>query len=222
MLTMLHAGRRRRRLGERGAVAVEAALVTPFLVMLVLGIIEFTFVLRDYVAVTSATRSGARISSANAGAGPQFCDSGESGTACSNTNAPQLAKLGVNAIATQGVALNRDLVNYVMVYKANASGFPGSLTAWGANPQTDCSSAGNGCVVYQWQKAADKFKYLSGSWTSSTINACASQSDSVGVYVSAQHPFISGLFGATLTVTDRTVMRFEPLTATICAPGSHA
>jgi hypothetical protein len=224
MLQRLRLGTRRRRQNrQRGAVAVEAALVTPLLVLFVIGIIEFSFLMRDYVSITSASRSGSRIASANPGAGPQICDPGETGTECSNAGAPELAKLAANAIQTQSSALNKDTINYMLIYKANANGFPGSLTGWSANPVSDCSSSGS-CVEYVWVKASDKFKYVpgNGTWTSSTINACVSNSDSVGVYLNATHPYITKLFGSSKTVSDRTVMRFEPLTAATCASGTHS
>jgi TadE-like protein len=213
----------RRRAQSRGAVAVEAALVTPFVFMLLIGILEFAFVMRDYVAVTSASRSGARMASASAGAGVQVCDSGETGTECANTAAPELAKLAANAIQTQSSALNKDAINYILIYKANAKGFPGSLTGWGSNPRTDCKNAG-ACVAYTWVKASDKFKYSStdGSWASSTINACVSNSDSVGVYLNTTHSYITKMFGSSSTISDRTIMRFEPLTAETCAAGQHS
>ncbi len=223
MLQRLRLGARdRRRTRQRGAVAVEAALVTPILVLFVLGIIEFSLLLRDYVAVTSASRSGARIASANANGGAQHCDLGETGTQCADTGAPELAKLAANAIQTQGSALNKDAINYMLVYKANSSGFPGSLTGWSSNPVSDCRTAG-ACVEYTWVKASDKFKYVqgNGTWTSSTINACVSNSDSVGIYLNATHPFITSMFGTSKTISDRTIMRFEPLTATSCAAGQH-
>jgi hypothetical protein len=214
--------RARRGARERGAVAVEAALVTPVLVLFIIGIIEFSFVLRDYVSITSASRSGSRIASANAGAGVQVCDSGETGTACSNTGAPQLAKLAANAIQNQSTALNKDTINYLLIYKSNSKGFPGSLNAWSSDPIADCRSAG-ACVEYVWVKASDKFKYVpgNGSWTSTTINACVSNSDSVGVYLNATHPYMTKMFGSSITVADRTTMRFEPLQATTCAAGQH-
>lgn len=223
MFQRLRPGARKRRgTRQRGAVAVEAALVTPVLVLFIIGIIEFSLVLRDYVSVTSASRSGSRIASANAGAGAQMCDSGETGTECANTGAPQLAKLAANAIQTQGSALNKDTINYMLIYKANAKGFPGSLNGWSSDPVSDCRTAG-ACVEYVWVKASDKFKYVpaNGSWTSTTINACVSNSDSVGVYVKTTHPYVTKMFGSSITVSDRTIMRFEPLTATSCGAGQH-
>lgn len=38
--------------------AVEAALVLPLIILLIFGMIEFSLMLRDYVAITSATRTG--------------------------------------------------------------------------------------------------------------------------------------------------------------------
>ena len=53
--------RRLRKRSERGAVAVEAALVTPILLILVFGIIEMGFLMKDDIALTSAVRNGGRI-----------------------------------------------------------------------------------------------------------------------------------------------------------------
>jgi len=59
---------RRRRLGDRGAAAVEMALVLPVLLLVVFGIIDFGRVLNAQVKVTEAAREGARAASV-AGAG---------------------------------------------------------------------------------------------------------------------------------------------------------
>jgi Flp pilus assembly protein TadG len=49
-----------RRDSERGQAVVELALVLPLFLMLLLGIVQFGTVFRDYVALTDATRVGAR------------------------------------------------------------------------------------------------------------------------------------------------------------------
>jgi Flp pilus assembly protein TadG len=48
---------------ERGQAVVELALVLPLFLMLLLGIVQFGTVFRDYVALTDATRVGARQAS---------------------------------------------------------------------------------------------------------------------------------------------------------------
>lgn len=50
----------RRRRQRRGAAAVEMALVTPFLLLLVFGIIEFGQVFYVQLVLTNASREGAR------------------------------------------------------------------------------------------------------------------------------------------------------------------
>ena len=50
----------RRRNEESGQAFVELALVLPMLLLLLLGVIQFGNVFRDYIALTDATRVGAR------------------------------------------------------------------------------------------------------------------------------------------------------------------
>ena len=49
--------------GEGGQALVEFALVLPLLLLLLLGIVQFGTVFRDYIALTDATRVGARQAS---------------------------------------------------------------------------------------------------------------------------------------------------------------
>src|SRR4051812_26425114 len=48
---------------RRGAVAVECALILPFLMMVILGIIECGQVMTSQEMITNATREGARLAS---------------------------------------------------------------------------------------------------------------------------------------------------------------
>jgi Flp pilus assembly protein TadG len=52
--------RMRRTRNEQGQAVVELALVLPLLLMIVLGIVQFGSLFRDYIALTDATRVGAR------------------------------------------------------------------------------------------------------------------------------------------------------------------
>jgi Flp pilus assembly protein TadG len=51
---------------DRGAAAVEFALILPLLVMLIVGMIQFGFVFNAYITVTHAAREGARMAAVNA------------------------------------------------------------------------------------------------------------------------------------------------------------
>ncbi len=53
----------RRPRGERGAVAVEFALIVPLLMLLVFGIMEFGYMLNRDTVVSNASRDGARVAS---------------------------------------------------------------------------------------------------------------------------------------------------------------
>jgi len=46
---------------ERGASAVEFALILPILVILIFGIFEFGIAYNNYIAITHAAREGARL-----------------------------------------------------------------------------------------------------------------------------------------------------------------
>jgi Flp pilus assembly protein TadG len=48
---------------ERGAELIEMALVTPILLLLVMGIVDFGFLFQRYVVLTNAAVEGARVAS---------------------------------------------------------------------------------------------------------------------------------------------------------------
>jgi Flp pilus assembly protein TadG len=62
---------RRHRNGERGQALVELALVLPLFLLLLLGIVQFGTVFRDYIALTDATRVGAREASVSRSIQPE-------------------------------------------------------------------------------------------------------------------------------------------------------
>ncbi len=56
----------KRRARRAGGVTVEAALLTPLLITLLFGIIEFGFVFKDLLVVHQAAREGARLAAIGA------------------------------------------------------------------------------------------------------------------------------------------------------------
>ncbi|MEO7942386.1 MAG: TadE/TadG family type IV pilus assembly protein [Marmoricola sp.] len=211
------------RRGEPGAVAVEAALVIPLLCILVFGMIEFAFVMRDYASVSNSVRTGSRIASTGADAGPGTCETGTGAPPCTSTSSPALAQEAADAIQRSGSAMPPDSINYMLVYKANPTGYPG-VDANRTMP-TDCSATAN-CVKFIWRPTLNAFKYSGGSWSSVSISACFPGSvtypmDRVGVYLNATHKMMTGLFGAGLTLNDRAVLDFEPLATQNCGANQH-
>jgi hypothetical protein len=202
---------------ERGAAAVEAALVTPLLCLLVFGIIEMSLLMRDTVAVSSSVRTGARIASTDAGAGPGVCLASANPPPCTPQNAPALAQAAADAIQRAGSAMPKDSIQWIIVYDANSGGYP--MPA--GNTSLTCSS---NCVKYVWDTGLDRFRYSSGSWDSSTINACVNDPgrQAVGVAMRATHTWVTGLFGNGVDLQERSVMQFEPLSNDTCEPGLHS
>lgn len=175
--------------GEEGAVAVEAALIFPLLVLLLFGIIEMSLLLRDHVAATSLVRAGAR-------------------TASALPRVPSLVEDTVDAMERAGSALPQDSYEELWVYRATSEGFPVGNSA--SDPFAVC---GTDCVRYAWNDSRDSFGRASGDWDPNSINACPGDPDAmaVGVYLRARHEFVTGFFGVSVDVADHAVLKFEPL-----------
>ena len=203
----------RRRASQRGAVAVETALVTPVLLVVLLGIVELPMLVRDYVAVTSAARTGARVAASEPGCTPSLA----TGVICPGADPAPFGQLAANAVDRNGSALPAESIRYILVYKANAQGYPGALSSM----PTSCAGISS-CLAYTWNAATGAFVRSGGSWSRATVNACfPSNVDSVGVQVVADHEFLSGLLGTSMTMSEHAVMSFEPLKVGTCASGSH-
>jgi hypothetical protein len=215
---------RRRARGERGAVALEAALTFPILLLILLGIIEFTFLMRDHAVVVSDTRLAARIASTGANAGAGDCETGTGAPPCVPANVPKLAQQAADAIQRAGSAMPVDQIQYLLVYKANAQGYPGA--DGNTTMPTSCSGVAS-CVKFVWRPAQNAFRYNSGAWDPKTISACfpgngTQPLDRVGIQLVALHKNFTGLFGSSLTLDDHAVMNFEPLPSQMCAAGAHS
>lgn len=198
--------RGRKRRDERGAAAVEAALIMPILFLLVFGIIEMGFLMRDNVAVTSAVRVGARIASAAPGAGEATCDAG---TTCAPKTTPKFAQMAADAIQVNGSAMPMDQIDVIWIYRANANGYTGASTSWiGAT----CAS---NCVEFKWVPTRNAFRYVRGQWNEATVVSCPTTAQRLGVRMVTRHPFVTGMWKP-ITVEDHAVMTFEPETLDKC------
>jgi hypothetical protein len=206
------------RRGEDGAIAVESALVLLVVALFTFGMIEFSLAYRDYSAVASSARLGVRTAASSPDSGTCSAATAMPGDnpVCSG-QAPVFAISAANAIVRSGTGGLDESIREIMIYKANAAGFPGTLTSIPAS----CAALAN-CVEFKWNATSKRFRFASGSWNSKLINACfPNNQDSVGVNVTAEHQFLTGLFGSSITLSQRGVMAFEPLPTAICASGLH-
>ncbi|MCW2822914.1 MAG: pilus assembly protein [Marmoricola sp.] len=205
----------RRRRDQRGAVAVEAALVTPVLMLMLFGIVEMSLLMRDVVSISSSVRAGSRVASAAAAGGP--CN-----TTCTPNTAPVVGQAAASAIERAGATLPDDALKWMMVYQDNGNGFP--LGQTDVTTASGAPACGANCVVYTWDPTTNKFKYSSGTWNTTTqVNACVNDAGrhSVGIAVRIRHSWVTGLFGSGVDLTERSVMQFEPLPNETCLPGQH-
>ncbi len=186
------AGSRRRR-GERGVALVEAAIITPLLMMLVFGIIEFGFAFKDSLTLANGSRAGARVGSA-AGIDPTA----------------DYAILQAVRGATGSLA-NVDLI---VVFKASGptASVPSACVSTGAQ-------AGLCNVYVASDMALSQSSFLSAgyskddSWAaSSRVTSLTSTSgpDYLGVYVRGQHNSIFQLIVPSRKLSDSVIMRLEP------------
>jgi Flp pilus assembly protein TadG len=155
-----------------GTVVFETALVTPLLVLIVLGIIEMALLMRDNVAVSSLVRDGGHAATAT-------LETSDGGSA-------EIGDLAAAAIARAKSTLSKDEIAEVWVYEANASGFPLAGRAG-----THFDSCEVGCVSYTWDADTDAFRVTGGSLPVDALRTCGTN---LGVYVKARHSFLTGVF----------------------------
>lgn len=202
---MMH---RRRARGDRGASLVEAAIITPVFMLMVFGLLEFGLLVRDDLTVAAMSRDTARAASA-------FGDE-------------QYADFKALRIAGQTArALPAELIERIVIFDAGSA--DGTISD-PSHPAHACmtSPAGinNVCNVYtiaDLQKPQSSYgcdasdgdldRYWCPMVKNGQLGREVSQSgppDYVGVWIKATHPFLTGLFGDEVTVTDEVVMRMEP------------
>jgi Flp pilus assembly protein TadG len=186
-------GKRAQR-SERGAALVEAALILPLVLLIVFGALEFSSLYKDAATVSSAARAGGRIASAE----PR------------NGNMP-LDVAG--AVATAISSLPATAPQQLIVYDAGTCSSP-----------TSCGSA----VTFTWNTASKSWNtgtYTANpppSWIQNQAVCPGTASNSwaqVGVYVTAQHPFVTALFGngANKTLSGKALFRVEPAPSSQCS-----
>jgi hypothetical protein len=199
----LHSARTRRfiKSDHRGAALVEAAIIFIPLCIIVFGIIEYGFIFKDSLTLSSATRAGARAASAQ----PKVA----------STDFFPYVRDAVSRAASAASFKDGD---QMWIYKADASGDPeGGASACGTNGSATCR-------VYTWHPnggwgVTGDHNTGSGTWDSASgVTACLGGNavggniDSVGVRLSLSHDAITGWFHD-MQLHEKTVMRFEPTTS---------
>ena len=163
-------------------------MVLPLLIMLVLGMVEYSIAFNKSATVANASRAGARTASAL----PK-----------DSTYAVKAA----DAVGTALTSLGSDSPQQVWIYKIAIGTDDDPIGSFGAC--TDCTG-------FNWNPTTRAFDTSaplgSNPWTANEQNACVDSShpDRIGVYVTAKHQYLSGMFGSSRTLEHRTVVRLEP------------
>lgn len=106
---------------ERGAVAVEMAIVLPLLLLILLGIIEFGRALNVQVSLTQAAREGARYAAIH------YSEAGLDVSGTALAAAPALAGLGVTV--TSNATICTSGANVTVTTKVTLTSMTGFLDA---------------------------------------------------------------------------------------------
>lgn len=176
---------------QHGAVAVEAAIIVPLVVSMLLGIIDLAMMLHSQVGLSAAARSGARVAS-------------------SEPRTPGFADHAASAALRSGLGMAWSQVEEIWVYRANSSGFPGTATSF----PTQCPQR---CVRYR-VSAAGTPVVIQGQWAAESIDACIGTADDVGVRIVGRHTAVTASLVPSGRMSQYAVMRFEPTISGRCRP----
>jgi len=171
---------------ERGAIAVEAAIAAPLLVLMFFGVLEVGQLMRTRTVVTDASREAARVAAAL----PR--EDGFQNNALAAVN-------GIIA-TTPG-----EPIDYVVIYRADpTTGEPLSGEA--------IESCSTDCWRFEWVSGGFEQK-LGAFWDADDQSACGGLDDTdwLAVYIRGHFDGQAPMLNLDRTFTDRTIMRLEPM-----------
>ena len=198
---------RRRFRGDDGTIIAESALLTPFFVLLLFGMLEFGGAFRDYLTLSNAASTGARTAAI------------EGNTAVADWNTILAIKEGASAMPMSQITR-------IVIYKAltPTAGMPsGCATAGSAI--NHCNSYDKATIATVTPSATMPLSWANctgptAGWCPTAVVSSgprivsAANPDYLGVWVQIVHPWITGLFGTSLTMTQTSIIRLEPQTLT--------
>ncbi|MEE9417608.1 MAG: TadE/TadG family type IV pilus assembly protein [Acidimicrobiales bacterium] len=200
---------------DRAATIVEAAIVTPVVMLILLSVLEFGMLFRNYLTVTQMTRDAARTASAY---GDDYDADFRIASIAANT-----AKVATSGEVKRMVVFrgtNEELSVVPDVCKTVRHDDP--LVN---SDLTDILSGPENCIILTPDTWADAERYgcnnfgnTAGDDPDFDLNWCPTLrdvaatggTDYVGVWVEFEHKWVTGLFGDSMTITESMIMRLEP------------
>jgi hypothetical protein len=201
-------------LGDEGSVFAEFALVSPLLILLLLGIVEYGMAWREKANISSALRAAGRV-----------------GSSSTDINGNRSADLfAVQAFGTMMVKAKRITVNRFVIFKPDSTGAPTDASCLTTVPSGTGTGVDGACNIFSWaqvQAPGNNFTApCNGSsgaawdrfWcpTDRKINqdAPGGPPDYVGYYANTTYKAYTGLLPYTITLTDKFITRIDPKVTT--------
>ena len=194
--------------GDGGAILAEAALITPFFIFMLFGILEFGGSFRDYLTLNNAVTVGARQAS----------------VAANSTDADYQV---LAVIRREIAAMPLDQVQRIVVFHASGPNatVPAACLGTTGSIGTDAIKHTDACNVYTpangWQtltaadlgcKVTSPDKYWCPTDRKFASKGADGPPDFVGIYIEIKHRFYTGLFGNDQKMTKTSIIQIEPQT----------
>lgn len=175
----------RRRDPERGATLIEASLILPIMVLILIGTLEIGLAFKDYLTVSYATREGSRVGA----------------LAGNSTDADCAIVHSVIDVLGTGSLVNFQQIQIFKADPVSGAADVNKTNTWkltGSDPY-DCD---NDWTVQELWPASDR----------NTAFGATSELDIIGVRVVTTHNWITGLppFTGSFDVDEITITRMEP------------
>ena len=200
--------------GDEGSVFAEFALVSPLLILLLLGIVEYGMAWREKANISSALRAAGRV-----------------GSSSTDINGNRSADLfAVQAFGTMMAKGKRVTVNRFVIFKADASGAPTNAACLTTLPSGTGDGIDGACNIFSWAQVQTPGTNFSAVCTGSTgvawdrywcptdrnvnQNAPGGPPDYMGYYANTTYKAYTGLLPYTITLTDKFITRIDPKVTT--------
>lgn len=180
---------------DGGASLIEAAIIVPLLLLMVIAIMEYGLAFKDYLTVSYLSREGARIGALAGDANSADCD----------------ILTGLSDLIT---ASDLARLDYIEIYQASqstgAQGATNRATYLDPNDPLACTEPAGGQPGDGWSVTP-----IGGGYPTGSRNTTASSStplDIIGVRVVLTRSWITGFgpFSGTAIVDETTITRMEP------------
>ena len=184
----------------------EAAIISPVFFALLFGVIEMGILFRDHLTITNATRDGAR-------------------TAAASGNDIDADWRILQTINQSAAAADRGDIQRIVIFKATSTSDKPTAACKAGTRSTVCATCTPSRISpglssdfdcsdpVARQEVLPVRPDFAGSGPPYYRDTRMSALGYIGVYIEMRHRYVTGFFGASVTIRDTTVVRIEPRTA---------